>query len=149
MREVKLGTNRIYLYDSIHDLPEERHHEFTKYALLDIGVGCDMTSVAAHHQRLDTFLVHGKTDEAIAERKNLHLNYFYAIEKINFKSLCFGVLVHRVNNDYKFDFTLDGLQSTVKELSRLGLKHTQVSDIVEEVKKKLKQNFGLLSLNDM
>lgn len=151
MRTIQLkGNNTALLYDSIHNMPEERYHEFNKYSLFDLGVGSDMESVNRHHETMDTYLKHGKNDEAIQERRNLHINYFYMIEKINTKSLCFGTFVYKINSEEVGGrITFESLKDTVSRLSKLGLKHGQVSDILEDIKKNLKQSLGLLSLEGM
>jgi hypothetical protein len=142
MRTIQLkGNNTALLYDSIYELPESRYHDFTKYSLFDLGVGGDMEAVNKHHSALDSYLKHGRNEDAIQERRNMHISYFYMIEKVNHKSLSFACMVHSVNGKEP-DMSFDGLQSCIKELSRIGLKHGQVSDILEDVKKNLRQSLG-------
>ncbi len=149
MIEIKLNSNRIYLYDSIHELPEVRFHEFNKYALMDMGVGSDMDSIGRHFANLDNLLKFKKFDEMVQERKNMHLNYFYAIEKISFKSLCFGVLVSKINQEYTGAFTFEALQAQSQRLSQMGLTNKLVTATLEDIKKKLSQSFGLTFPVDM
>lgn len=149
MTEIKLNSNRVFLYDSIHELPEVRYHEFNKYALLDMGVGSDMDSIGRHFANLDNFVKFKKYDEIVQERKNMHLNYFYMIEKINFKSMCFGVLVSRINQEFTGSFTFEALQAQSKRLSKMGLTNKHVEPILEDIKKKLSQSLGLVFPVDM
>ena len=149
MVEIKAGGAHIFLYDSIQELPSDRYHEFTKYVLLDLGVGTDMQSIADHNKKVDTYLLHGKVKEAIQQRKTQDLAYWYAINAISFKSYCFAVMVYRINNEYLKDITLDSLDQTLSKLTKIGVKESDVSDTVESIKKNLIQSFDFAFLNDL
>lgn len=136
------GSNHtIKLFDSIKELTSERVHDLNKLSLQDVEIGSDMDAVAAHFSRLGTMLVAKKNDEALQEAKNLHNNIYYQIEKINIKSLCFSVYVHQIDGEFINDFSIDGAMKTIKRCSQIGLKHSQVEDILDELKKKLQRSF--------
>ncbi len=143
------GGHSIKLLDSIKELTSERTHDFNKLVLQDVEIGSDMDAVAGHFSKLGNMLANKKSDEAIQEAKNLHNNIFYMIEKINLKSLCFSVFVHKIDKDFITDFTIDGAKDISKRISKIGLPHEQVEDILEEIKKKLTRNFEPTFLIDM
>jgi hypothetical protein len=157
MREVKLGLIskcNVVLYDSIKELPAERHHEIKKLVLQDSGIGSDMESITNHLSKIYLFLSNDRKDEAMQETQNLHNNLYYQIEKIDLTSYCFAAMIKSVNGK---EVTIDELESEgyVKNLlgmlSKKGLKMTDVSDIVEDVKKNFKKNFDptfLISLEE-
>lgn len=150
MRTIQLkGNNTAVLYDSIYDLPEGRYHEFNKFSLFDLGLGGDMEAINRHHEALDSYLKNQRFEDAVQERLNMHIGYFYQIEKINPKSLCFGCFIERINGEPMSDkITHDVLRDKIRMLSKMGLKHGQVSDTLEDIKKNLKQSLGFAFLND-
>lgn len=147
MKEVKIGMfNKVVLFDSIYEITKTREHEFQAYAMMDIGVGNDMSSVDVHHKALYNFILNDRKQDALAEWANLRLNYFYMIEKISFKSLCFSTMVHKINNEIIYDVsTFDKAYSVTEKLQRIGLKDSHVTEALAEVKKKLKSSLGLHS----
>jgi len=149
MRTIKAGfisKTEIKVYDSIKELGIVRYQEFQKLLLQDIGIGSDINAIAKHFNSLYSFITHDKKEEAIQEAQNLHNNFYMMISKINIKSHCFACLVYEVNGEKVKDFTDDGVRKTLKKIK--ALKASQVEDILDEVKKNLKQNFNPTFLTD-
>lgn len=145
---------KIELFDSDKDLTIDRYSEFTCLSMEDIGVGSNIESIGRHFQQLHTYLQSGKTVPAFKEARNLHNNIFFAIEKIDTKSLCFAPFIHTINNKEAFpgfdpkSYNHDNVKRVLKELADKGLKYSHVSDILDEVKKNLKQSFEPIFLID-
>lgn len=136
------GKNtEIEIYESIKEMPISRHHEFQKLILQDVGLGSDIGSVGKHFSQFHTYLTGGKVNDALQEAKNLHNNIFYMIQKINIKSFCFACLIKSVNGNDVWDLSQESIQKRLDELSKAGLTMEDVGEILEDVKKKIKQNF--------
>jgi len=138
----------IKVYESIKELPMERYHDLTKLVLQDVGIGSDMDAVGRHFSRFHTFIVNEKTAELLQEARNLHNNIFYAIEKVNIKSFCFIAMVYSINGRKLLDLSQEAVMKEIKVLSDWGLRQSQVEDVVEDVKKKLKRSFEPIFLID-
>lgn len=132
---------KIDIYESIKELPINRYHDFQKLILQDVGLGSDIDSIGRHFSQFHTYLTSGKVDDALQEAKNLHNNIFYMIEKVNIKSFSFACLIKTINGNEFYDLSQESIQEKLEELSKLGLTMEHVSDILENVKKKIKQSF--------
>lgn len=133
--------NVINVYESIKELPIERHHEFQKLVLQDLGIGSDLDAVAKHFSVFHNLLVNNKSGDALMEAKNLHNAFFYILEGINIKSFCFVVMVESINGEKFNDLSESGIKKHIKKISQSGLTQGMVDDVVEDLKKKLKANF--------
>jgi hypothetical protein len=143
MRTLKVKGHTIELFDSIKELTIERHHEFQKLALLDIGVGSDIAGIGAHFSNFHQLLINKKTDEALLEARNLHNNFFYILQGINIKSFCFHTFVKTIDRvPVKIsDLVEDKIKENLQKMSWFGLLQSDVEDVLEDIKKKLTQNF--------
>ncbi len=141
MRVLKVKGHTVELFDSIKELTIDRHHEFQKLALLDIGVGSDINSVGSHFSNFHQLLINKKSDQALLEARNLHNNFFYMLQKINVKSFCFHAFIKTIDRKPIKDFSEEGIKANIKRMSWFGLLQSEVEDILEDIKKKLTQNF--------
>jgi len=144
MRVIKTGLlnqNKIRVFDSTKELNITRDHELQRLALQDVGIGSDMDAVGRHFSELYKLLRSDRKEDAIQETINLNNNIYCMIEKINIKSLCFVTMIESINGEKVDDFSDDKVREVIDKLSTLGVKQSEVEDIVEDVKKKLRQNF--------
>lgn len=132
----------IEMYNTIHELPMKRSHEFTKYLGMDADIGSDIEGVGRHFERLFMFLGAGKEMKAEAQREayNLYYQWFLVLENINPKYLSFACLIHSLDKEPCNDLTEDGLRALVNRLSEINLTEGEISTATEEVKKNLKQS---------
>lgn len=135
-------------FDSVKELNIERHHEFQKLVLQDVGIGSNMDSVARHFSSIHYLLGNDSKDEAVQETKNLHNNIFYMIDKIDIKSFCLVAFVNSIDEKTVTDFSEAGVRQTIKELSDKGLRRSDVEEILDDIKKNLKKNFNPIFLID-
>lgn len=154
MKTVKITSlgvfqKEVVLFDSIKELPAWRYHELNKLFMQDAQIGSDMGSVAKHYSILRELILKEKKKDALVELQNLHNNLFYTIEGLSIKSFCFMAMVHSIQGAPIFDFSQEGTQRSIKNLSKSGLKHSQVSSIVEELKKNFHQNLEPIFLVGM
>jgi hypothetical protein len=132
MRTEKIGKNTVIFYDSIKEMPIQRHNTMQVFLMQDSGIGSTMQAVEAHFKTLDALLVSGKVEDAIKERQNLHISFYCALEKIDFKSFAFACMIESINGK-QVGITEDALKDAIDKLE--GLTVGQVDDILEELKK--------------
>lgn len=140
MIEIKCGfANRqtITLYESIHELSSQRWKEFNKYSFLDSGIGSTMQDFHQKIGKLWQLVEAEKHVEAKQEMKNINRNVFHALQSIDIKSFCFALFVHSINEKVKYDISQGGLEKTIKEIDKTGVKQSQVESTLSELKKKL------------
>ena len=152
MKEVTTPTGAILtLFSNSREMPMDRFNELRKYSLRDIGIGSDMDAVNRHHQTLDNLMSAGKFNEAHQQRINMHMSYYLNIEKINISHISFALYVNTIDGKPVFleneEVNEEALMRICRILERTKLKHGQVEDILDDLKKKLIPNWKLHSLN--
>lgn len=140
---------QVVLYDSINELPAWRYHELNKLFMQDAQIGSDMTSVARHYAAIQKFIKMDKKQEALIELQNLHNNLYYTIQGINLKSFCFMAMVYSIGKDVIYDFSQEAMVRNTKRLAQSGLRQSQASDIVIELKKNFYRNLQPIFLINM
>lgn len=115
----------------------------------DIGVGSTPDHINEHLGKLFEYAGSGNLEAVQKEARNLHNSYWNAIQKLNAKSLSFAPLVHSIDGNVRYDLSFDKAKETVKMCSDCGLKNEQVSELVDEIKKKFTRNSKPHFLTDM
>jgi hypothetical protein len=138
--DLKLKSNTISFYSSIHELPIELFTLFNSYVIQAIGIGTNIKDINTRFVNLDSFLSAGKITEAVQERTNMHMGIFYGLERINIDHISFACLVHSINGQEITDYSEEGLRRTIKKLSTMGLTNGLVREYLDEVKKNLIEN---------
>lgn len=137
MRVVEIPGGKIVLRESAKELPIHRFTDFQKYAIQSIGIGSEVEDVERHFRNLDTFISHGKLEEAATERFNQHYGIILAINKINIRHICFACFVDTINGEPIKDYSEKNLVEVCDRMGKMGLTDGHVSDILEDLKKKL------------
>lgn len=135
MRTVKISGGKFEIRETPKELPINRFNDFQKYMIQDVGIGSTMADCERHFQQLDTFISHGKIEEAARERYNQHYGLVLAINRINITHLSFAVLIHSVNNRPIKDYSETNLKKVLEKLGDMGLTQAHVEDILEDLKK--------------
>lgn len=128
------------IYQSIFELPADRHTELNCYLLQLSGVGTDVESVNRHFAALSGFIANNQRSEAADELAQLHYNFHWGLDKFAPGTLAFACLVASVDGQACQDFTEAGLTTLSQRLSALGLTAGLVTAEVEEVKKNFRPN---------
>jgi len=97
--------------------------------------------VIRHYNKVNTFLSMDKTQEAKVEMHNLHMNLYAMMEKYNTKSLSFACLVTEINGNKRDDISDEGLMETVRMLEKTGITYEDLTNTLNESKKKSKPNW--------
>lgn len=126
----------VMLYDSVKELPILRYQEFEKLLMQDMGIGSSMEDVGSRFSRLYQFIADSDIENVHKEAKNLHNTFYFILSNFNPSYLAFLALIHTIN----------GKEINLKEPEKIQkqirfLKHGEVSEIVNEVKKNLTQNY--------
>ena len=145
---IRLLKDKVELYSSIKELTAERDHEFHKMSMRDAGIGSTMEDYNAHVSKLVAYLMNDKVEDALQEGKNMHNCYFYAINKINTKSLVFATLIKSINGKEYTGTTVEEHRDAILKLSKSGLKASEMEELLTEVKKKLMANLNPTFLID-
>jgi hypothetical protein len=132
MRTEKIGKNTVVFYESIKEMPIHRHTVMQVFLMQDSGIGSTMQAVEAHFKTLDSLLVSGKLEDAVKERQNMHIGFYCALEKIDFKSFAFACMIESINGK-QVGITEDALKDVIDKLD--GLNVGQLDDLLEGLKK--------------
>lgn len=136
MIRIKISDKHgVDVYSSIKELPMEVKKKFDHFMLQDAGIGNTIEDVDTHLQKIYSFVAAQKTNDALEELNNLRFNMFSAVSEINHKSMAFACMV--AGNQ---DFTPDGLNTLIADLSGKGLTSGMVNEVLDEVKKNLIQS---------
>lgn len=130
-------TLRVKLYEDIDELPMQNFNDLNNYALQDMEVGNTMADVDKHFSQLFAFLINKKHDEAFQKGKNLYQTFYNMLERIDFKSLQFGVFIHSIDDAPVTDYSVENIKLMIQRLSDHGLTNGMVKEIVESLKKNL------------
>ena len=160
MKTIHLGNHTVKIYDSIKELSKSRDNELQKAGMMDEQVGSDMASVGKHYDTLFSLTnkligsVNNKerheeigdhANKILQELKNLMMNRYLILEKIDIKSFAFDSLIHSINGNLVTDFSDDAIIERSKKLESYGLKSSEINDILEEVKKNFIPNYKQIS----
>ena len=135
MKEVKIGTHKVELYESIEDLPVTRYHRFNKFMLIDAGIGSDLTSLDTRIAKAIAFINAKDNQSAIIELYNLRQGVFLMQGEITPRHLAFAALVKSIDGVDRNDFSESGIKETLNLLQDCPVK--EMDKQIDEIKKKL------------
>lgn len=129
--------HKVTLYDSPGELPLDRFKAFNHYLLLDQELGSTAEDLDATLTRAVQFLSAGEQDAAVQLLQNVQLLRRSVIAGLNPRMMAFAVMVYSVDGSERKDITEAGLQSTIDLLAKQRLKWSDLTGLVDAVKKKL------------
>lgn len=135
MKKARIGVHEVTLYDNIEEMPIGRYHKYQKYAIIDSGLGSDLTNLDAHLQRAMAFVRKGEGEKAVTELNNLRQNVFFIQQGISPQLLSCACLVAEMDGIPQNDLSEEGLQHLIETLSDVP---TNIfTALFEAVKKKI------------
>ena len=143
MVEQQLNGNSVLYYESIDEMPIKRFKEYTKYLLIDSGIGSTPEEVGTHISQIIRFIDKGDKDNARQQTLNLWQNISLLLSGQNPKVNALMCLVAEVNGVNQNDLSADGLRRLSEQLSDKGLTWGKVKTWINSVKKKLKLNLSI------
>lgn len=146
MVEEVLNGNKVLFYESIDDMPIKRFKEYTKYLLIDSGIGSTPEEVGTHISQIIRFIDKGDKKNAKQQTLNLWQNITMLISGQNPKVNALMCLIAEVNGVKQNDLSPDALKRLSNKLNDKGLTWGKVKTWIGSVKKKLKQNLSFIFL---
>ena len=133
MKIGKVNNHTIEIYDSIDEMPINRFHKYSKYLLIDSGVGSDLQDILTHIERA---MIYTKTNPALAitELENMRQALYLVSEEISPKYMAFAVLVNKIDGKPADDLSDVGLKRVLDTLQEA--KKGWLDGILNSVKKK-------------
>lgn len=141
MREFKVGTHKVKVYDSIDDLPMLRFHKYNKMLLVDAGIGSDMQSFDAHIEKVVRYFRNGDAENAGKELENLRQNVYVVLSELSPRNLSFAALVAEVDGKACDDISDEGLERVRQLLNDAPVRDMTTAQA--EVKKKIDDDLTL------
>jgi hypothetical protein len=132
MRTIEIGKKKVNFYDDIKEMPVHHYNAMQAFLMQDTGIGNTMQAVEMHFKSLDALLSSNKIEDAIKERQNMHIGFYCAIEKIDFKSLSFACMIESIDGN-RISLSDDALKKALDEIKDITV--GQVDEILEELKK--------------
>lgn len=110
MKKEIIKGHTIEFYDSIDVLPITQFHQFSKYMLLESGIGCDIEAIDTHINRIASFM---RTDPKKAAREllNYRRTLFSIANGLDYRHKAFMCLVKTVDGTIWTDFTDGGIDT--------------------------------------
>lgn len=115
--EVEIKGHKVVLYDTPDEMPISRFHKFSKYLLIDSGVGSDIAAVDKHIGRLIELNSRGQRDAVDTELRNMRQALAMTFDGFDGKMMALAVLVKSVDGIPRDDLSDDGLRETSAMLS--------------------------------
>lgn len=128
------------LYDSIDELPIVNFQKYNKYLLIDSGVGSDVDDIDKHITKLAKLI---NTDKKLAmqELQNMRQNMYMIANNLSPKYFAFASLIYSIDGEVIKDLSDENLLSIIKSLN--NVKHSWLSKIISQVKKKIQEELEL------
>lgn len=140
MKEVLLNGHKVSLYDSIESLPVSQFHKYSKYALVDSGIGDSIESIDTHISKAVQFL-DVDIKKAHQEILNLRQCIYMVINELDLTNKSTLCLVYTVDGEKWTDFTDSGIDNLYKKLMGHSLK--EFLEVKGEVVKKIDSELRL------
>lgn len=140
----KIGTLKLKLYNSIEELPSERHHLFNKYALLEAGIGSSLGSIQEHIKSLYAAANNKDNERMKVLLQNYYMSLNYTVEDIDLVSMCLCCKVYSINGKKFTDLSEESLIKLSSRIRR-NAKFSQLFNLYRELKKKLRMKSKYIS----
>jgi len=123
-------------YENLDDLPIKNYNLLQKYALIDLGIGSDLSDVVRHHVRFNQLLEVKDYDSLYIENENLMINYNFLLSSKNIKGYVLASLLKEVDGA-KVQVTDDTIESYVDMLEASTITFGELESYTTDLKKKL------------
>jgi hypothetical protein len=146
MKVIRIADTEVELYSSIKELPIAVSKKLHLFLLQESGIGNTIQAIDDRLQKLMLFVSNDEKGPALEEAKNLRFALFSTVSEMDYQSASFGCLIKSVNGKQTNDYTQEGLQKLVGELSEKGLTSGEIAETLDEVKKNLILSEDFISL---
>jgi hypothetical protein len=137
--KIKTSKGELQFFDNVETLPIKRYNMLQKYALIDLGVGSDISDIVRHHTRFNQLLELKDYDSLYTENENLMINYTFLLGENNVKGYTLASMLKSVDGQ-NITVTEDNIGDYVDLLQESDITFGQLSEYVSNLKKKLMNN---------
>lgn len=141
MKTLKLGKHTIEQYDSIDELPMARYQKFSKFMLVDAGLGSDIDHFAEHANRIAAFIRADRKEDALKEIRNMVQCVNLICNEVSPAFLAYASLIKSIDGEAFDDLSEDGLLKVKDKLADVPF--VDLFAKLGEVKKKLESELTL------
>jgi hypothetical protein len=131
-----MKLDKFTFYSSIDELPIKNYNLLQKYALIDLGIGSDLSDVVRHHVRLNQLLELKDYDSLYLENENLMINYNFLLSEKNIKGYVLASLIKEVDGK-KVDVSDNNIEEFVDMLESAPITFGDLESYTTNLKKKL------------
>lgn len=134
MREQIVNGHKLVFFDNVEDLPITQFHKYSKFLLVEGGIGDTIADIDRHIQRIFDFIDDRK--KLVQEVLNLRQCLYVVATEQDISSKATLCLVHSVDGERWEDFSDSGLDklyelvkgASLKELTQLAKKVREAID---------------------
>jgi hypothetical protein len=137
MKTIEFKKHRIEIFSSIEDLPIKRYQKFNKFLMIDNEVGSTFEDYDIRTQKAIELLSKNLKDEAIIELENRRLAVFNSYNEYSPVGFAFAILVKKIDDQEFSDYSDDGLNRIIETLDKIGFSFKELTENVQEIKKKI------------
>lgn len=131
MKTINISGYKLKVYDSIQELPIRRYHLYTKWLMLESGIGSDIDSILSHIDKIKAFMYNDR-DNAIKELENMRDNIYTVYTMNNIGLLAFAALIHSIG-DKEYHLKTDDEIEEIKNIL-LDIRKSEYDEIFEKIK---------------
>ena len=135
----KIGGYKIERFNSIEELPINRHMTFNRLAMVDAGIGATIKAIDAHDKQIIAYARSGDTNKVIQQTLNRNKAMNLIIQGYNPNLMCYVTLIKSINGEPLYDLSDENLKKVVDMLGKSG-KQSKLTKIIDDVKKSSKRN---------
>ena len=123
-------------YETLDDLPIKNYNLLQKYALIDLGIGSDLSDVVRHHARFNQLLEVKDYESLYVENENLMINYNFLLSEKNIKGYVLASLLKEVDG-IKVQVTDTNIEEYVDKIENSEVNFGELESYTTILKKKL------------
>ena len=136
-----VNGNTVEWYDSVDNLPIRRFFSFSKYVMLDSGIGGSPEDVQKRMAHLVRFIRADKKEDAIMEINNLSQAIDFSMRGMNFHGKAAYCMIKSINGkSYPDNLSDDDMDDIEDSLSKARFGFGLLMERYTELKKKLNLN---------
>ena len=141
MKEIINGHD-VEIYDSIENAPIRRFFSFTRYVIIDSGIGSDPSSINNHFSHLSRLIRKGQNDDALMELFNTSEAFRFMMEGFNLKGRAVYCFIKSIDGkEYPNHLSDSDIEEIEKRLESFHISYAWVLDKFETLKKKIDSDF--------
>jgi len=139
MTKYKFNGLTLEMYDSIQELPILRFQMFNLNAMLDAGIGSDLSAYNNHCNKVVRFIDLEDKESAKREIQNKNQNLHFIMMNVSPEYNCFAAMIYKINGREILDSDLlgDGVQNIMAELSAKRFSIKKFRNVLSGIKKKI------------